>query len=196
MLELLLQRRQVLLLRAAAAAVFGVGALVWPGTSVRGLAPLFGAYAVTDGVLAVGTALGGSGGRDRMVLGFEGLVDVIAGGVVLVWPSITGFSLAMALAAWAVARGIAMVSAGRRLRTAGADDSFLLLAGVASLSVGLVLGLRPRVDVVAVAWLTGAYALAFGGLLAGVARRLRAGEEQSSDTDARGEAVRTTEPAE
>jgi len=42
----------ILLLRVVIAAVFGVVALAWPGLTSTALAILFGAYVLTDGILA------------------------------------------------------------------------------------------------------------------------------------------------
>lgn len=174
MLELLATRWHVVALRGVVTIVFGLVALVWPSITAEALVFIFGVYALADGLFAIGTALGGSVRRDRWVIGFEGLVDVLAGGVALAWPSITAFALVLVLAAWAVASGLAEMIAAVRLRRELDHEWLLGISGAASVVVGLLLALRPREAIVAVAWLVGAFAVSFGGLLLGLAFRLRA----------------------
>jgi uncharacterized membrane protein HdeD (DUF308 family) len=51
------------LMRGIIAITFGVLAFAWPGETVATLVPLYGPYALVDGVFSLPTALGG--GRDR-----------------------------------------------------------------------------------------------------------------------------------
>ena len=159
--------------RGVAAVAFGLSALVWPGITAGVLALLFGAYALADGVLAIGTALGGSGREDRRVLGLEGLLDVVAGGVVLVWRDITPRGVLYVIAAWAIGTGIAELTAAFKVRREADNDALLVASGVASVLTGLVLALRSDAPTLAVAWLIGAYALAFGSMFVNLGMRLR-----------------------
>src|SRR5256886_17243383 len=61
MIETLARNWWGVALRGAAALIFGVLALVWPGITVLVLVALFGAYALVDGVFALGTAILGRG---------------------------------------------------------------------------------------------------------------------------------------
>lgn len=184
MLELLARRWVAVALRGAAAVAFGLVALAWPGVTVKALAVVFGAYALVDGLLTLGTSLGGTDRRDRWVLGFEGLVDVVAGGIALVWPSITVSALVLVVAAWAVATGVSEVTAAVRLRRELHGEWRLGVFGAASVLVGLLLAVRPGVGIVAVAWLVGAYALAVGSVLLALAFALRSTlpERRAPDT--------------
>lgn len=183
MSRLLAQRWYVLGARGVVAAVFGMAVLFWPGITVAAMAAVFGAYVLIEGVLTIGTALAGSSREDRSVVGFEGLIDVIAGGTILVWPDITARALIFVLAGWAVATGVAEVTAAVRVRRAVEREWLLAAAGAGSIVLGLVLGTRPDALIAAVAWLLGAYAVGFGGLLLGLAVRLRKnpGEQQEVD---------------
>lgn len=173
MTGLLAQRWYVMAARGVAAVAFGLLALFWPAITAGVLALLFGAYALADGVLALGTALGGSGREDRRVLGLEGLLDVVAGGVVLVWRDITPRGLLYVVAAWAIGTGVSELIAAVRVRREADNDALLVASGAASVLTGLVLALRPDAPVLAVAWLIGAYSLAFGSMLVNLGFRLR-----------------------
>src|SRR2546430_10896217 len=75
MIETLARNWWGVALRGAAALIFGVLALVWPGITVLVLEALFGAYALVDGVFALGTAIlgrGRSGGRRGWRAGWGG----------------------------------------------------------------------------------------------------------------------------
>lgn len=54
--------------------------------------------------------------------------------------------------------------------------------GATSLLVGLLLAVRPRVGIVAVAWLVGAYAVAVGAILLAMAFALRAADDESDES--------------
>lgn len=195
MSKLLGQRWYVLGARGVVAAVFGVVVLFWPGITVAAVAAVFGAFALIEGVLTIGTALAGSSRDDRSVIGFEGIIDVIAGGMILVWPDITAQALIFVLAAWAVATGVAEITAAVRVRRAVEREWLLAAAGAGSIVVGLVLGTRPDATIAAVAWLLGAYAVGFGLLLFGLAVRLRKNpdEEDATERPTSGEEAATPE---
>lgn len=170
---LLAQRWYVMAARGVAAVAFGLPALFWPGITPVVLALLFGAYALADGVLSVGTALGGRGREDRRVLGVEGLLDVVAGGVALVWRDITPRGLLYVIAAWAIGTGVMELAAAVRVRREADNDALLGATGIVSVLAGLVLAFKSDAPVLAVAWLIGAYALAFGLMLVNLGMRLR-----------------------
>lgn len=184
--SLLAHRWYVMGLRGAGAMLFGGVALLWPDVTVKALAVLFGLYALVDGVLALGTALGGSSQKDREVLGLEGLFSVIAGGAALAWPDATSRVLLLILSGWAVATGITEVSGAMRLRREFDQERLLLCSGAASVLTGLVLALRPGAAVGAIAWLIGGYSVGFGGLLIGLAPRLRVAQEAGTPGDPEG----------
>ena len=51
----------LLLLRGVASILFGIAAFIWPGLTVLALTLLYGAFAMADGILALGAALSGRG---------------------------------------------------------------------------------------------------------------------------------------
>jgi hypothetical protein len=63
MLELLARRWWLITLRGALAVVFGLLAIMWPAITVLALVLLWGAYALIDGITAVGLAGASSGPR-------------------------------------------------------------------------------------------------------------------------------------
>src|SRR5690606_18277023 len=55
----------LMLLRGVASILFGIAAFVWPGLTVLVLTLLYGAFAMADGVLALGAAVTGTAADTR-----------------------------------------------------------------------------------------------------------------------------------
>jgi uncharacterized membrane protein HdeD (DUF308 family) len=159
-------------LRGLAAIVFGIAAFVWPQLTLTALVLLFGAYALVDGIFSLIYAFG-SGAPFRGLLVVEGLISIIAGCVALVWPETATLAVLYLIAAWAVVTGIVEVVAAIDFRRVIENAWLLALGGIASIAFGVLLALQPTTGAVAVAWLIGAYALAFGVLLIALGYQLR-----------------------
>ena len=164
----------VLALRGVAALILGAGIFLWPGMTLAALAPLFAIYAVGDGVLALIAAVWAARRHvSWWPLLAEGSLDIAAGGVVLLWPGMPLFTLIAFIAVWAVLTGASSIVTAVLLRREMAGEWFLVLSGVSSVLLGALFLAFPGAGVLAVVWLVGAYALAFGMLLLGFAVRLR-----------------------
>jgi uncharacterized membrane protein HdeD (DUF308 family) len=162
-----------LALRGLAAVVFGLLAFVVPHLTLAVLIALFGAYALVDGIFGVVAAVRAAerGARWGALL-VEGLWGLAIAVVVFVWPRETALLLLYFIAAWAIITGILEVLAALRLRRELTGEWLLGLAGAASVVFGLLLVAFPGAGALAVIWLIGGYALAFGILLLGLAWRL------------------------
>ena len=65
MLAMLARNWWVFALRGLFAIIFGVLALIWPGSTLLALVLLFGAYALVDGILAVVSGIASYGRNER-----------------------------------------------------------------------------------------------------------------------------------
>ncbi|HEY6793948.1 MAG TPA: HdeD family acid-resistance protein [Kineosporiaceae bacterium] len=175
MLELLSRYWWGVMLRGVAAILLGIVALIWPGITLTVLVVLFGAYALVDGVLALGASIFGRGsarGR-RGWLALEGLAGVIIGVVTFGWPAITMLALLALISAWAVVTGVLEIATAVRLRREIESEWLLALSGALSVLFGILIALRPAAGAVAVAWLVGVYAIMFGAALVPLSLKLR-----------------------
>src|SRR5262249_46260774 len=93
-------------LSGALSIALGVVILVWPGISLYALTILFGAYLAATGVVGLVTAIGGKVKQNRGWLGLAGVLAIVAGVLVLVWPNIGALSLLYIIGAYAFALGI------------------------------------------------------------------------------------------
>jgi uncharacterized membrane protein HdeD (DUF308 family) len=160
-------------LRGLAALVFGVLALLWPGLTLVVLVALFGAYALVDGLLALGaTVRAATRHRAWGLLLLEGLAGLALGLLTFVWPGMTALVLVYLIAAWALITGVLEVGTAFSARGEGAHAWLWGLAGVASVLFGLLLVVFPGAGALTVVWVIGVYALVFGVLLLGLAYRL------------------------
>jgi uncharacterized membrane protein HdeD (DUF308 family) len=175
MLALLARYWWVVALRGAAAVLFGLLALVWPTITLTALVLLFGAYALVDGVMALGVAIFGGRGAEgrRPWLALEGIVGVAAGLFTFLWPGITALVLLWWIAAWALVTGIIEIVAAVRLRREIEGEWLLGLSGVVSVLFGVLLAVRPGEGAIAVTWLIGICAIVFGVALLALAVELR-----------------------
>ncbi|MGH3647330.1 MAG: HdeD family acid-resistance protein [Micromonosporaceae bacterium] len=175
MLEALTRYWWLVALRGAAALLFGFTALLWPDLTLLVLVAFFGAYALVNGVLTLGTAIFGDepSAGDRAPLTAAALIGVVAGFGTLAWPGITVLVLLWLIAGWALATGGLEIVAAIRLR-AELDNEWLLgLAGGLTVLVGVALVVWPESGALAAVYLLGGFAITFGVVLLGLARRLR-----------------------
>lgn len=162
------------LLRGLLAIVLGVLAFIMPGATLAALVMLFGIYLVVDGVFALAAAWRGRGHYGHWwLLLLEGMVDVVAGVLMFLWPGLTALILLYFLAAWAVVSGVLMIAAAIGLRRLIAGEWLLAQGGVLSVLLGVLLLLAPRIGLLVWTWMVGVYALAFGVGLTAFALRLR-----------------------
>jgi len=174
MLHALAKGWWLVLLRGIAGILFGVLAFVWPGLTLLTLVLLYGAYALVDGACALVAAFAD---RTKVVptwwLIVVGLAGIAAGLVTLLWPGVTALVLTVFIGAWAVAHGIFEIVGAIRLRKEIDNEWLLIIAGAMSVIFGLLVLIAPVAGLLALVWTIGAYSIVFGGLLVGLALRLR-----------------------
>lgn len=159
--------------RGAFALLFGLFALIWPAATVLVLAILYGVYALIDGVGGVMQAFRGGDTAMRVAYGLLGLLGIVAGIVVLVWPGITVLLLATLVGIWAIVTGVMEIIAAIRLRKQIEGEAFLILAGAISVLAGILIVINPIAGAFGIALLVGIYALLYGIMLLVLAFRLR-----------------------
>ncbi|MCA0892519.1 HdeD family acid-resistance protein [Microbulbifer agarilyticus] len=173
----------VALVRGLLAILFGVLTFVWPGISLLSLVLLFGAYTLVDGVIALYGAIKGRGSAERSSLWwllFVGITGIAAGIITFVYPQVTALVLVIFIGAWALVRGIFEIIGAIRLRKEIDHEWLLILAGILSVIVGLFLLIKPGAGALALLWLIGGYAIAFGIILVWLAFRLKKVGTQSA----------------
>ena len=102
-----------------------------------------------------------------------GLLGIVAGAVVFVWPQISMLVLVYVIAFWAVFGGISEVMAAIRLRKVIKNEWALVLSGIVSIIFGILVWIEPFEGLVALVWLIGAFTLCMGIISFALAWNLR-----------------------
>jgi uncharacterized membrane protein HdeD (DUF308 family) len=162
-------------LRAVAAFIFGILALVLPGLTLTTLVLIFGAFALVDGLFALGHAFtrGRGGGRGAVWMGLLGLAGIGAGVVTFFWPGITALALLYVIAAWALVTGAFELAAAIAFRKVLTNEWLLVVDAILSFILAGILVVAPVTGALAITWAIGFYALFSSGVLAAQAWRLR-----------------------
>jgi uncharacterized membrane protein HdeD (DUF308 family) len=160
-------------LRGVFAILFGLIALFMPGVTLTALVLLFAAYMLVDGIFAIVAAMRAASHQERWGwLIVEGIADLVAGAIAVIWPLITVIAFVLLMAAWAIVSGALLVGAALRLH-ATHGRWLMALAGIVSAAWGVLLVIWPVIGAVVLTWWMGAYAFVFGIVLLVLAFRLR-----------------------
>ncbi len=156
---------KLMALRGALGVTFAIVILVWPAVGLTTLIALFGAFALVSGVSAiVGAFRVQAPTGHRIWLGIEGVLGVIVGVVVFVWPGLSALGLLYAIAAWAIAIGLMQIPAAFALPVSGGNTVLLVLGGLASIAFGVIMFAHPGAGAIALLALISALLLV-GGLV-------------------------------
>lgn len=173
MSALLARNWWAVLLRGLIAVAIGLLTLWMPAASLASLVLLFAAYLLADGALGIIAAVRAARRHERWGwLVLEGLLDIGAGVATLAWPGLTIIVFVALVAAWAIVSGGTMALAA--LRLGKRHGRWLMgLAGVLSITWGVLLAFAPISGALVLTLWIGAYALVFGVTLIVLALRLR-----------------------
>jgi uncharacterized membrane protein HdeD (DUF308 family) len=162
----------VVALRGVVAILFGVAAFILPVAAIGAFVLLFAIYMLFDGVFAIAAAVRAIRRHEHWgFLAFEGIADLVAGGIALAWPLITLIILIYLMGAWALVSGIFLLIA--TFRQPHAQGRWPMRIGaLVSIAWGVLLLFAPVLGAVVLTWWIAAYALFFGGALLAFAYRL------------------------
>jgi uncharacterized membrane protein HdeD (DUF308 family) len=162
------------LLRGLIAIGFAVLAWMRPGLTVGLLIIFFGAYALSDGVLALVEA-GRLARRDQRwwPLALEGVLGIAIAVVTFLAPVGTARFVFILIGCWAIVTGVFEWVAAGRLRRVIRGEWLLIVSGLLRIAFGVLLFTRPNAGLHTLLWLMAAYALAYGVVLVALSFRLR-----------------------
>jgi uncharacterized membrane protein HdeD (DUF308 family) len=163
LLETLKRHWWIPVIRGVAAIIFGILAFVYPGLTVAILVIFFGAWILVDGIFRVIGAIGGRATDPEwgwhLVIG---LLGIMIGFLTFHWPGMTALALVIYIAAWALMIGATEIAVAIKLRREIKGEWFLILMGLLSILFAFMLLWNPIPGALALVWLIGAYAIAFG----------------------------------
>jgi uncharacterized membrane protein HdeD (DUF308 family) len=169
----LAQNWWALALRGVTAIVFGLLTFIFPGMALQVLILLFAAYVLIDGVFAIIAGIRAAEAHRRwLALILEGLLNIAAGIVMLVWPALSLLVFVYIAGFWAIITGVALLVTAIRVRREH-GEWLLVLGGILSVLWGILVVLFPIAGVFLWAFWIGTYALIFGVIMLILAFRLR-----------------------
>jgi len=158
----LTKMRWALGLNGALWIVFGVVILAWPGISLYALTILFGAFALANGLIHIGSAISGGGAGERGWLVVSGLLGIAVGVMVFVWPNISALALLYVIGAYAIALGIIAIGGAFWLPIDGGDTVLMIVTGLVGIMFGIVIFAMPGTGALVLLALIAAFALVIG----------------------------------
>ena len=173
----------LVLIRGILGVIFGLLALFFPGAALVGLAIVFGAYALLDGMTAILTSVQVRHTDRRWGwLLFQGIVSLIAGLAALIFPGLAG-TVGGLVILWTIVIYSAMHGIGGIISAAGAGHgsakTWGVISGVVTLLFGVLLAIlvivTPQATLAGLVFVVGFYAIIFGVMLIVLAVQLRRG---------------------
>ena len=154
----------VLLVRGILIVLLGIAMLAWPKATLTVFVVLFAAYLIVDGIMAI--FQGFSQRRDGEPSGWsfaQGVLAILFGIAVLVWPDTVGKVIMYIVAIWAILAAIGGIAAGLRLRkTPESGWGWFLAWGILAGIFGIALLFNPAAGILSILWLVAIWAIMSG----------------------------------
>jgi uncharacterized membrane protein HdeD (DUF308 family) len=150
--------------------LFGLSALIWPGSTVVALAWAFGIMALAEGIASVFALFQRHVAISRGWLVLYALASIIFGLLAIMHPLAVANVLLLFLAAWLVVAGIYRIVFAIRVRKEIQGEWMIALSGVLAIVLGVLFFAYPIAGLLTLAIWIGAAALVYGvlQLIAGV----------------------------
>ena len=144
------------------AIVFAIVILVWPSISLFALVILFGALALSRGIIGLGMAIRSPIKEGRGWLVLSSLVGIAIGLAVFFFTDMSALALLYVIGAYALTLGILTVFGALGLPIENSDKTVLVLSGLVSVAFGVLMLAKPGDGALMLLALIAAYSLVVG----------------------------------
>ena len=150
--------------------LFGLSALIWPGSTVVALAWAFGIMALAEGIASLFALFHRQVAVSRGWLVLYALASIVFGLLAIMHPLAVANVLLLFLAAWLIVAGIYRIVFAIRVRKEIKGEWMIALSGVLAILLGVMFVAYPIAGLLTLAIWIGAAALIYGvlQLIAGV----------------------------
>jgi uncharacterized membrane protein HdeD (DUF308 family) len=111
------RRDWLLVLGGIAGIAAGIIAFVWPGISALALLAVIAAWALISGAAEIAAAIRGRQFGGRWLLLLDGIVSVVFGILLIVYPNAGALAVVWLIGAYAIVSGVLLLSLGFQART-------------------------------------------------------------------------------
>jgi uncharacterized membrane protein HdeD (DUF308 family) len=139
--------------------------IVWPGVTILALVFVLGVFLLIAGGAEIGWAIAERHTEGWGVILFRGIIDLITGILVLVWPDITVLALALLLAAWLLVYAAMTLWYAYKHRGERPHTGHFVAKGVAALVAAVITIVWPDITVLVVALVIGIALVIKGAVL-------------------------------
>ncbi|HMF04548.1 MAG TPA: HdeD family acid-resistance protein [Acidimicrobiia bacterium] len=153
--------------------IAGIITLVWPSVTVYALVFVLGVFLIVAGGAEIGWSIAERHTDGWGFILFRGVVDLIAGIVVLAWPDVTALVLALLLAAWLFVYAAMTLYYAYRHRGERPHTGHFVAKGIAALVVAVITVAWPGITILVVALVIGFMLIFWGAVLTRFAFVLR-----------------------
>ena len=162
------------IIRGVLAIIFGLIALFSPIATALALAIVIGVYAIVNGVFDIIEAIRHRGSSSMVLRIVLGVVSILFGMLVLVWPGISLAILVIMVGIWAIIIGILQIvsSVGHRA-VPNSGWVWGIIGGALSILFGILVLIWPGTGLVTIIWIIGIWAIVWGVTLIVLGVQLR-----------------------
>jgi uncharacterized membrane protein HdeD (DUF308 family) len=151
------------IVRGVCAILFGIIALLAPLGTAIALAIVIGIFAIVDGIVDLVDAIRHRGTSGVGLRVFLGVISLLFGIILLVWPGKTIGFMVILIAIWAIIIGILQIISNVSIRKeSGRAWIWGVISGALGVIFGIVVLVWPGVGLVTLIWLVGIWAIVFG----------------------------------
>ena len=162
------------IIRGVLAIIFGLIALFSPIATALALAIVIGVYAIVNGVFDIIEAIRHRGSSSMVLRIVLGVVSILFGMLVLVWPGISLAILVIMVGIWAIIIGILqIVSSVRHRAIPNSGWVWGIIGGALSILFGILVLICPGTCLVTIILIIGIWAIVWGVTLIVLGVQLR-----------------------
>ncbi|MFC2107431.1 HdeD family acid-resistance protein [Bacteroidota bacterium] len=143
--------------------LFGIAALFFPGVTLASLMIYFGILILASGAfLLIGAFSHVKDNKHWANWLFEGLLDIIIGVVIIIYPKLTIDLFIIIVGIWAITVGFTQLFSALKAHKTGQARWLMLLNAIIVVVFGIVLFINPTESSAALTMLVGIFAIIFG----------------------------------
>lgn len=153
-----------IVLRGSLAVVFALILLIWTKDTLSILVIIFGLFVLIEGLISIFGAIGASKDNHSDWWGahLRGLIGIIVGFVMLLWPIETVVVFTYMVALWALLMGVLEIWLSTKIVREFAGRSVVLTLGILSLLIGIIIFILPYGSLMTIIWIIGIFCLITG----------------------------------